>query len=331
MAIHIRRREFIFTLGGAAAVWPRAARAQQPTMPVIGFLSSVSPTESAHMVAAFRQGLSETGHIDGKNVAIEFRWAGGEYDRLPSLAADLVRRQVTVITAVGGAMSAAAAKAATTTIPVVFSTGGDPVQQGLVASLNRPGSNVTGVSVLTAALAPKRLEILREVVPNADVIALLVNPRGTAAELQLRDVQEAARAVQQQVHVLHASNEREVETAFANLVQARIGALIVAADPFFNSRRDSFVALAAHHSIPAIYEWREFAEAGGLMSYGTSLPEAYRHVGIYAGRILKGARPADLPVLQSTRVEFVINLKTARALGLTFPLPLLGRADEVIE
>jgi len=319
----MRRREFVSLLGGAAA-WPLSAGAQQPAMPVIGFLSSASATESAHMVAAFRQGLSETGHVDGQNVAIEFRWAGGEYDRLPSLAADLVRRQVTVITAVGGAMSAIAAKAATTTIPVVFSTGGDPVQQGLVASFNRPGSNITGVSVFTAALAAKRLEILR-------VIALLVNPRGTAAEPQLRDVQEAARAVRQEVHMLYASNEREIETAFATLAQARIGALIVAADPFFNSRRDLLVALAARHSIPAIYEWREFAEAGGLMSYGTSLPEAYRHVGLYAGRILKGAKPADLPVLQSIKVEFVISLKTARALGLTFPLPLSGRADEVIE
>jgi putative tryptophan/tyrosine transport system substrate-binding protein len=327
----MRRREFITLLGGTAAAWPLAARAQQPAIPVVGFLSSASPTESAHMVAAFRQGLSETRHIDGQNVAIEFRWAGGEYDRLPSLAADLVRRQVTVITAVGGAMSAIAAKTATTTIPIVFSTGGDPVEQGLVASLNRPGGNITGVSVLTAALAAKRLEILREVVPNADVIGLLLNPRGTAAEPQLRDVRDAARAVRQQVHVFNASNERDIETAFATLVQARIGALIVAADPFFNSRRDSLVALAARHSIPAIYEWREFAEAGGLMSYGTSLPEAYRHVGVYTGRILRGAKPADLPVLRSTKVEFVINLKTARALGVTFPLPLSGRADEVIE
>jgi ABC-type uncharacterized transport system substrate-binding protein len=325
----MRRREFITLLGGVA-VWPVAGRAQQP-IPVIGFLSSALPTESAHMVAAFRQGLRETGHIEGQNVLIEFHWAGGEYDRLPSLAADLVRRQVTVIAAVGGSMSAIAARAATNTIPVVFSTGGDPVQQGLVASLNRPGSNITGVSVLTAALAAKRLEILREVVPNADMIGLLVNPKGTAAEPQLLDVQEAARAIGQQVRVFYGSNDREVETAFAALVQARIGALIVAADPFFNSRRDSLVALAARHSIPAIYEWREFAEAGGLMSYGTSLPDAYRQVGVYAGRILKGAKPADLPVLQSTKVEFVINLKTARALGLTFPLPLSGRADAVIE
>jgi putative ABC transport system substrate-binding protein len=328
--LNVIRRDFITLLGGAA-VWPLAAGAQQPALPVIGFLSSASPTGSAHMVAAFRQGLRETGHIDGQNVAIEFRWAGGEYDRLPSLAADLVRRQVAVITAVGGSMSAAAAKAATTTVPIVFSTGGDPVQQGLVTSLHRPGGNITGVSVLTAALAAKRLEILREVVPNADVIALLVNPRGAAAEPQLRDVQEAARAVGQQVHLLHAANEREIETGFDTLAQARIRALIVAADPFFNSRRDALVALAARHSIPAIYEWREFAEAGGLMSYGTSLPEAYRHVGLYAGRILKGAKPAELPVFQSTKVEFVINLKTAHALGLTFPLPLSGRADEVIE
>jgi putative tryptophan/tyrosine transport system substrate-binding protein len=300
-------------------------------MPTIGFLNSASPDEWTRFLAAFRRGLKETGFIEGRNVAIEFRWAQGQYDRLPRLAADLVQGGIAVLVATGGITSALAAKTATATIPIVFSTGGDPVQEGLVASLGHPGGNATGVSLLTSALAAKRLEILREVVPNASVIGVLLNPNGASAKAQLEDVEKAARTVGQQVDVLRASSEREFETAFATIGQARIGALIVGADPFFSSRRDKLVALAARERIPAIYEWREYAEAGGLMSYGSDLAEGYHQVGIYAGRILKGEKPADLPVVQSTKVEFVLNLKTARALGLAISLPLSGRADEVIE
>jgi putative tryptophan/tyrosine transport system substrate-binding protein len=327
----LKRREFITLLGGAAAAWPLRARAQQPAMPVIGFLNSASPAEWTRFVTAFRGGLREGGFTEGQNVAIEFRWAEGRYDRLPELAADLVNRRVAVLVATGGSTSALAAKAATTTIPTVFSSGGDPVAEGLVASISRPGGNRTGVSLLTTALAPKRLEILREVVPKAAVIGLLLNPNGASVRPQVEDVEKAARAVDQQVRILHASSKRDFETAFATMVQTRIGALIVGADPFFSSRRDQLVALAARDRIPAIYEWREFAEAGGLMSYGSDLADGYRQVGLYAGRILKGDKPSDLPVVQSTKVEFVLNLKTARSLGLTISLPLLGRADEVIE
>ena len=326
----MKRREFLTLLGGAAA-WPLTARAQQPTMPVIGFLNAASPAEWTRFLTAFRAGLRESGFTEGQNVAIEFRWAEGRYDRLPGLAADLVNRRVTVLVATGGTTSAVAAKAATTTIPTVFSTGGDPVEEGLVASISRPGGNRTGVSLLTTALAPKRLEILREVVPKASVIGVLLNPNSAGAQPQLEDVEKAAWAIDQQVSILHASGERDFETAFATMVQMRFSALIVGADPFFSSRRDQLVALAARDRIPAIYEWREFAEAGGLMSYGSNLADGYRQVGIYAGRILKGEKPADLPVVQSTKVEFVLNLKTARSLGLTISLPLLGRADEVIE
>jgi putative ABC transport system substrate-binding protein len=327
----VRRREFITIVGGAAAAWPLAARAQQPAMPVIGFLNAASPIEWARFLAAFRQGLKETGFIEGQNVAIEFRWAEGQYDRLPTLAADLVKRGIAVLVATGGSTSALAAKAATTTIPIVFSTGGDPVKEGLVASLGRPGGNSTGVSVLTNVLVAKRLEILREVVPNASVTGVLLNPNGAGAKAQLEDVETAGRTIGQPLHILHASSERDFETVFATIVQTRIGALIVGGDPFFSSRRDQLVALAARDKIPAIYEWREYAEAGGLMSYGSDLADGYHQVGIYAGRILKGDKPADLPVVQSTKVEFVLNLKTARSLGLTISLPLLGRADEVIE
>jgi len=326
----MKRREFLTLLGGAAA-WPLTARAQQPTMPVIGFLNAASPAEWTRFLTAFRAGLRESGFTEGQNVAIEFRWAEGRYDRLPGLAADLVNRRVTVLVATGGTTSAVAAKAATTTIPTVFSTGGDPVEEGLVASISRPGGNRTGVSLLTTALAPKRLEILREVVPKASVIGVLLNPNSAGAQPQLEDVEKAAWAIDQQVSILHASGERDFETAFATMVQMRIGALIVGADPFFSSKRDQLVALAARDRIPAIYEWREFAEAGGLMSYGSDLADGYRQVGFYTGRILKGEKPADLPVVQSTKIEFVLNLKTARSLGLTISLPLLGRADEVIE
>jgi putative tryptophan/tyrosine transport system substrate-binding protein len=326
MAIHIRRRELV-TLCGAAAAWPLVARAQQPAMPVIGFLSSGSIGGFARQVTGFRLGLQESGYVEGHNVAIEFRWAEGQYDRLPGLASDLVRRHVAVIVATGGSVSATAAKATTGTIPIVFTSGGDPVRMGLVASINRPGGNITGVSLFTSVLAAKRLEILHELVPKAMVIAMLVNPTNPGTESDTREVQAAARAAGLQVIVLSASNESEIEGAFVTLSQHRVGA----SDQLFdNNERNQVVALAARHAIPAIYDWRDVAAAGGLVSYGTNLAEGYRLAGIYTGRILKGDKPADLPVLQPTKFEFVINLKTARALGLTVPLTLQVAADEVI-
>jgi len=335
----MRRREFITLVGGSVAAGALAARAQQSTMPVIGFLNSASPSEWAHLVAAFKKGLNEAGYSEGQNVAIEYRWAEGQYDRLPVLATELVRRPVAVLVATGGSISALAAKTATATIPIVFNSGTDPVKLGLVASLDRPGGNATGVSVLTTELGRKRLELLRELVPNAKVIAVLLNPSylthpagvPSGAVIQARDVEAVARAVGQQVLLLNANHERDIDAAFATLVEQRVGALLVGSDPFFFGRRNQLAALAARHVIPAIYEWREFAEAGGLMSYGPSVADAYRLVGVYTGKILKGAKPADLPVQQPTKVELVINLKTAKALGLTIPPTLLTRADELIE
>ena len=298
-------------------------------MPVIGFLSSGSPASWTSYVKGFREGLKEAGFIDGQNTTIEYRWAEGQYDRLPALAADLVRRRVTVITANGPAVQVA--KTATATIPIVFFTGGDPVKLGLVASLARPGGNLTGVSGLADELTAKRLELLSELVPRAAVIALLMNPNNATAERVIRDVQEAARTKGLQLHVLKASSESEIDTAFASLVQLHAGALVVGADPFLTNRREQLVALASRHAVPSIYAWREFAASGGLISYGASLTSAFRLVGTYTGRILKGAKPADLPVEQPTRFELVVNLKTAKALGLTVPPSILARADEVIE
>jgi ABC-type uncharacterized transport system substrate-binding protein len=326
----MRRREFIGLLGVATA-WPVATRAQQSAMPVVGFLNSGSPDTFAHLVTAFRQGLKDAGYIEGQNVAIEYRWAEGRYDQLPVLAADLVKRQVSVIAATGGEQSAVAAKAATTSIPIVFIAGGDPVTQGLVSSLNRPGANLTGVFFLTGAIESKRLGLLRELVPNTAIIGVLLNPNSPAAELELQDIPDAARAIGQRIVILEAGNERDIDAAFASLVQRQIGALLVASDPFFSNRRDQIVALATQYSLPTIYFSREFAAAGGLMSYGANLADAFRQAGIYTGRILKGEKPADLPVMQPTKFELVVNLKTAGSLGLTVPPSLVALANEVIE
>jgi putative ABC transport system substrate-binding protein len=330
MAIGIGRRQFISALGGTAVGWPLAVRAQQPAMPVIGFLNSGSPVAFADLTRSFRQGLGEIGYVEGQNVAIDFRWAEDQYNRLPDLAAELVRRQVAVMFA-GGPPAAKAAKAATTTIPIVFTTGVDPVELGLVGSLNRPGGNVTGVSVIAAELEAKRLGLLHELVPTAAAMAYLVNPNYSGASAQVTSEETAARTLGLEVHILTASSESEIDAAFATTVQLGVGGLSVGNDPFLNSRRDQLVALAARHAIPTIYPWRDATVAGGLISYGASFSDGYRQAGIYTGRILKGEKPADLPVLQSVKFDLVINLKTARTLGLPVPSGLFAIADEVIE
>jgi putative ABC transport system substrate-binding protein len=327
----MRRREFITLLGGATAAWPLAARGQQPAMPVIGFIHILSPETVPRFVPAFRQGLKEVGYVEGQNLAVEYRWAQGQYDRLPGLVADLVRRQVAVIAATGGDPSPQIAKAATQTIPIVFTANSDPVAEGLVTSLNRPGGNATGVTIFGPAAVTKRLQLLRDLMPQVVAIAYLMNPNNPNAEFELQAAQTAARSLGLEMLVLRAGTERELDTALATTLQQQADALLVASDTFFVGRREQVVTLAARHQIPAIYYLREFAEAGGLMTYGNSLPDVYRHVGVYVGRILKGEKPSELPVMQPTKFELVINLKTAKALGLEIPPMLLARADEVIE
>ena len=327
----MKRRDFITLLCGAAAAWPRAACAQQPRMPVIGFLDSKSPDDSAHMVAAFRRGLNESTFIEGQNVTIEFRWAQNQYDQLPVLAADLVRRRVDVIAATGGP-AALAAKAASATIPIVFRVAADPIAAGLVASLSRPGGNVTGVTSLNLEVGSKRLEFLHELVPTATIMAALVNPTNpTNAEILSRDLQATARLLGLQLHLLHASSDADIDAVFATLTELRAAGLVIGTDALFTSRDEKLAALGLRYRIPTIYQWREFVAAGGLMSYGGSFADSYRLAGVYTGRILKGEKPADLPVQQATKFELFINLKTAKALGITVPPTLLALADEVIE
>jgi putative tryptophan/tyrosine transport system substrate-binding protein len=327
----VKRRQFITLLGGAAAAWPLAARAQQPAMPAIGFLDSKSSDDSAHMVAAFRRGLNESTFIEGQNVTIEFRWAQNQYDQLPVLAADLVRRRVDVIAATGGP-AALAAKAASATIPIVFRVAADPIAAGLVASLSRPGGNVTGVTSLNLEVGSKRLEFLHELVPTATIMAALVNPTNpTNAEILSRDLQATARLLGLQLHLLHASSDADIDAVFATLTELRAAGLVIGTDALFTSRDEKLAALGLRYRMPTIYQWREFVAAGGLMSYGGSFADSYRLAGVYTGRILKGEKPADLPVQQATKLELFINLKTAKALGLTVPPTLLALADEVIE
>jgi putative ABC transport system substrate-binding protein len=323
------RREFITLVGGAAVAWPLAARAQQPVLPVIGFLNTRGPAEDAHLLVAFRQGLTEMGYVEGSNVKIEYRWAEGHSDRLPELAADLVRRQVSVIAA--NSQATVAAKGATSTIPIVFITGADPVQVGFVTSLRRPGGNLTGVASLDTELGRKRLQMLHELLPNAGTIAALVNPTFPGSDVQTTDLQAAAGALGLRLHVLHASTAADIDLVIANVVRLQAGGLVITNDPFFSSWSERLAVLALRHRVPAIYEFHPFVAAGGLMSYGSSITDLYRLVGTYTGRILKGEKPAELPVQQATKVELIINLKTAKALGISFPITLLGRADEVIE
>ena len=325
----MRRRDFIKITAGSVAIWPLAARAQQAALPVIGYLNSASPDAFAALFRGFTKGLAETGYVEGRNVAIEYRWAENQYDRLPTLAEDLVRRRVAVI--VANPPAALPAKAATSTIPIVFLSALNPVEIGLVASLNRPGGNVTGVSTLNVELLSKRVDLLRELIPTATVVGALINPTSSAAGPQAKDLQEVSRKLGLQIPILHARTESDLDSAFATLAQMRAAGLVIAGDPFFTTKSDRLAALALRYAVPAIYQYHPFAAAGGLMSYGANLTEQNRLAGIYTGRILKGEKPADLPVQQSTEVELIINLKTAKALGLTIPIPLLGRADEVIE
>jgi putative ABC transport system substrate-binding protein len=329
--VDVRRREFVALLGSAAAAWPLAVRAQQPAMPVIGFMSARAPEDSVPPLAAFRRGLKEEGFVESENVAIEFRWARGDYSRLPALAADLVSRQVAVIVAAGGEPSALAAKAATATIPIVFGIGGDPVKAGLVETFSRPGGNVTGVTLLTNLMEPKRLGLLRDLAPGVPLIGTLINPSFPPSVHQLQQIEEAAHVISQPIVIAKASNDDELETAFASLAREGAGALLITADPYFDTRRDRIVAFAARQRLPAIYQFREYAVAGGLLSYGVSITDGYRQYGAYAARILKGAKPAELPVYQPTKFELVINLKTAKTLGLKISDNLLTLADEVIE
>jgi putative ABC transport system substrate-binding protein len=327
----LRRRDVITLLGGAAVAWPLAARAQQPAMPVIGYLGPQSPAAFASRVAAFRQGLEEVGYAEDRNVAIEFRWAEGQHDKLPALAADLVAHQVAVIVAPGGAPSALAAKSATSTIPIVFEMGADPIAIGLVGNLNRPEGNITGISSLNVEVTPKRLELLRDVAPKARLIAVLVNPTSPTAKSQLNSLEEPARALGLQLHILHASTPRDLDGVFEALAQLRPGGLVVASDTFFGTHGEQFAALTIRHRLPAIHQSRDFALAGGLMSYGGSFVESHRQAGIYTGRIIKGDKPADLSIQQVTKVELFINLKAAKTLGVTFPLSLIGRADQIVD
>jgi putative ABC transport system substrate-binding protein len=326
----MRRREFISVLGGAAVSWPRAGRTQS-AMPVIGFLSSRSADDSGRAVAAFRQGMAEAGYVEGRNVSIEFRWAQGEFDRLSALAAELVRQPVAVLAAVGGAQTPRAAMAATTTIPIVFGIGEDPVKEGLVPRVDRPGANVTGATFFTSLMGPKRLGLLRDLVPGVKVIALLVNQNSSQGRWQIRDVQEAARGLGQRLVILNGGADEEIDAAFDSLASQQVGALLVASDPFFDPRRARLIALAARYAVPTLYHFRDFPLEGGLLSYGASIAELYQQVGVYVGRILKGNKPADLPVLLPSKFELIINLKTAKALGLTVPPGVLAIADEVIE